>query len=235
MALRLRRQPPLLSHPAGKVGRGRGAVSCRARARLGLRQRLCDRRALAGVSWRGLAGRGRVSAHVGAGGAQADTRGGSAAPRGCRGAALCQGTFDVVVCNFSWHWFGPGAGEEVLRVLRPGGWLLVSAPLRRLSSAPGNRWLARRLHARRRSFRRLASQGLRIEEMASLLPGDLRTRRLESAVIEESFPDTSALLATWKAADRCMRSSGRRMRDVRKPAAGALPSNGTWTVARAGQ
>jgi SAM-dependent methyltransferase len=106
------------------------------------------------------------------------------------------GSFDVVVCNFSWHWFGPGAGEEVLRVLRPGGWLLVSAPLRRLSSAPGNRWLARRLHARRRSFRRLASQGLRIEEMASLLPGALRTRRLESAVIEESFPDASALLAT---------------------------------------
>ena len=106
------------------------------------------------------------------------------------------GSFDVVVCNFSWHWFGPGAGEEVLRVLRPGGWVLVSAPLRRLSSAPGNRWLARRLHARRNSFRRLASQGLRIDEMASLLPGGLVTRRLESAVIDESFSDASALLAT---------------------------------------
>jgi hypothetical protein len=68
--------------------------------------------------------------------------------------------------------------------------------LRRFSGAAGNRWLARRLHARRHSFRRLASQGLRIEKMASLLPGDLRTHRLESIVIEESFPDTSALLAT---------------------------------------
>jgi SAM-dependent methyltransferase len=106
------------------------------------------------------------------------------------------GSFDVVVCNFAWHWFGPAAGHEVLRVLRPGGWMLVSAPLRHLSRAEGNRWLARRLHARRRGFRRLASQGLRIEEMTSLLPGDLRTRRLESVVIEETFPDASALLAT---------------------------------------
>jgi SAM-dependent methyltransferase len=105
------------------------------------------------------------------------------------------GSFDVVVCNFSWHWFGPGAGSEVLRVLRPGGWLLVSAPLRHFSSAEGNRWLARRLHARRRSFRRLGSQGLRMDEMASLLPGDMRTRRLESVVIEERFPDAQALLA----------------------------------------
>jgi SAM-dependent methyltransferase len=106
------------------------------------------------------------------------------------------GSFDVVVSNFSWHWFGAGAGHEVLRVLRPGGWMLVSAPLRRFSSAEGNRWLARRLHARRGNFRRLGSQGLRIEEMASLLPGEVRTQRLESVVIEERFPDAAALLAT---------------------------------------
>jgi hypothetical protein len=31
--------------------------------------------------------------------------------------------------------------------------------------------------------------------MASLLPGDMRTRRLESVVIEERFPDAQALLA----------------------------------------
>lgn len=106
------------------------------------------------------------------------------------------GSFDVVVSNFSWHWFEPAAGDEVLRVLRPGGWMLVSAPLRHFSSAEGNRWLGRRLHARRRSFRRLGSQGLRIEEMTSLLPGEVRTHRLESVVIEERFADAQALLAT---------------------------------------
>jgi SAM-dependent methyltransferase len=106
------------------------------------------------------------------------------------------GSFDVVVCNFSWHWFRSAAGHEVLRVLRPGGWLLVSAPLRHFSSGEGNRWLARRLHARRGSFHRLGSQGLRIEEMASLLPGELRTHRLESVTIEERFSDAEALLAT---------------------------------------
>jgi SAM-dependent methyltransferase len=106
------------------------------------------------------------------------------------------GSFDVVVSNFSWHWFQPSAGSEVLRVLRPGGWLLVSAPVRHFSTAQGNRWLAARLHAKRRSFRRLPSQGLRIEDMASLLPGELRTHRLESVAIEEQFGDASALLAT---------------------------------------
>ena len=106
------------------------------------------------------------------------------------------GSFDVVVSNFSWHWFGVGAGEEVLRVLRPGGWLLVSAPLRHFSSAEGNRWLARRLHARRGRLRRLVSQGMRIEDMTSLLPGGVCARRLESVVIEERFSDAAALLAT---------------------------------------
>jgi hypothetical protein len=32
--------------------------------------------------------------------------------------------------------------------------------------------------------------------MTSLLPGEVRTRRLESVVIEERFPDAAALLAT---------------------------------------
>jgi SAM-dependent methyltransferase len=104
------------------------------------------------------------------------------------------GSFDLVVSNFSWHWFAPAAADEALRVLRPGGWLLVSAPLRQFSHARGNRWLARRLHARRHRFHRLASQGLRIEQMADLLPGNLRTQRLESVVIEEHFPDARALL-----------------------------------------
>lgn len=106
------------------------------------------------------------------------------------------GSFDVVVSNFSWHWFGPAAGHEVARVLRPGGWMLVSAPLRHLSGADGNRWLARRLHARRRNLRRLVSQGLRMEDMSGLLSGDARIQRLESAVIEERFPSAQALLVT---------------------------------------
>jgi hypothetical protein len=42
----------------------------------------------------------------------------------------------------------------------------------------------------------LGSQGLRIEELASLLPGELRTHRLESVAIEERFSDAEALLAT---------------------------------------
>jgi SAM-dependent methyltransferase len=118
----------------------------------------------------------------------------------CHGAAealpYAAGSFAVAVSNFSWHWFQPAAGHEVLRVLGPDGWLLLSAPLRHLSNAEGNRWLARRLHARRRSFRRLGSQGLRMEEMASLLPGGMRIHHLDSVVIEERFPDAEALLAT---------------------------------------
>jgi SAM-dependent methyltransferase len=105
-------------------------------------------------------------------------------------------SLDVVVSNFSWHWFAPTAGREVLRVLRPGGWLLVCAPLRHLSGASGNRWLARGLHARRRGFQRLPSHGLRIEDMSRLLPGTLRTRRLDVSVVEERFADAAALLAT---------------------------------------
>jgi SAM-dependent methyltransferase len=106
------------------------------------------------------------------------------------------GSFDVVVSNFSWHWFGPAAGQEVARVLRPGGWMLLSAPLRHLSGAQGNRWLARQLHARRRSFRRLGSQGLRMDDLGRLLPGDARIQRLESLVIEERFCNVQALLTT---------------------------------------
>jgi len=105
-------------------------------------------------------------------------------------------SFDVVVCNFAWHWFAPAAGREVARVLRPGGWLLLSAPVRQLSSAAGNRWLARRLHAQRHGFRRFASQGLRLGDLTSLLSGEVRTRRLESVVIEEQFPDAQTMLAS---------------------------------------
>jgi SAM-dependent methyltransferase len=105
-------------------------------------------------------------------------------------------TFDVVVSNFSWHWFAPTAAAEVARILRPGGWLLVCAPLRHLSQAGGNRWLARRLLARRHSFHRLGSQGLRLAELPRLLPVPLHTERLREAIVEERFPDARALLST---------------------------------------
>jgi SAM-dependent methyltransferase len=118
----------------------------------------------------------------------------------CRAAAesLPYGdrAFDVVVSNFSWHWFAPAAAAEVARVLRPGGWLLVCAPLRHFSQADGNRWLARRLLARRHSFRRMGSQGLRLEDLPRLLPVPLRPARLQQIVIEESFSDARSLLAT---------------------------------------
>jgi SAM-dependent methyltransferase len=121
--------------------------------------------------------------------------------RFCRAAAesLPYGNqaFDVVVSNFSWHWFAPAAAAEVARVLKPGGWLLVCAPLRRhFSQATGNRWLARRLLAQRHSFRRMGSQGLHLEELSRLLPVPLRPARLRQIVIEESFPDACTLLAT---------------------------------------
>ena len=104
--------------------------------------------------------------------------------------------FDVVVSNFSWHWFAPAAAAEVARVLRPGGWLLVCAPLRHFSHAAGNRWLARQLLSRRHSFRRLGSQGLRLEQLPQLLPIPLRVARLHHAIIDERFPDARILLET---------------------------------------
>lgn len=105
-------------------------------------------------------------------------------------------SFDLVVSNFSWHWFAPAAAAELARVLRPGGWLLVCAPLRHLSQADGNRWLARRLLARRHSFRRLGSQGLRLDDLPRLLPVPLRTARLQEVIVEEQFPDARVLLTT---------------------------------------
>ena len=98
---------------------------------------------------------------------------GDADLRVARAEALpfADGSFDTVVANFSWHWFGDEARHEIRRVLRPRGWLLASVPLRRFSSAPGNRALARALLAGRRHYAARASQGLRFEDVPRLLPG----------------------------------------------------------------
>jgi SAM-dependent methyltransferase len=99
------------------------------------------------------------------------------------------GSFDVVVASLAWHWFGTGAGPEVRRVLRPGGWLLASVPVRRLSSARGNRLLARELLARRDRFVARPSQGLRLGEVAGLLPLPVQVARHELLVERERFAD----------------------------------------------
>ena len=100
-------------------------------------------------------------------------------------------SFDVVVANFSWHWFGQAVGQEVRRVLRPAGWLLATLPLRRFSSALGNRALAHVLLADRRHYARRTSQGYRFEEVPNLMPG--RVARHELVVVRERFADSQVL------------------------------------------
>jgi SAM-dependent methyltransferase len=116
----------------------------------------------------------------------------------CRASAealpFAAGSFDVVVANFSWHWFGAEAGHEVRRVLRPGGWLLACVPLRRFSNAPGNRALARELLAGRGHFARRSSQGFRFADVPKVLPGQSRVVRHELVVVSERFSDAGQLL-----------------------------------------
>jgi SAM-dependent methyltransferase len=103
-------------------------------------------------------------------------------------------SFDVVVASFSWHWFSREAGQEVRRVLRQGGWLLASVPVRRLSAAAGNRQLARALLAGRRRFVARQSQGFRFVETAGLLPPPVRVARHELLVERERFGDGKQML-----------------------------------------
>jgi SAM-dependent methyltransferase len=107
---------------------------------------------------------------------------------------FANGSFDVVVANFSWHWFGKPAGNEVRRVLRPGGWFLACLPLRRFSSVAGNRALARAVLSGRDHFARRASQGLRMKDVPAALPGKLRVSRHELVVTSERFANGRELL-----------------------------------------
>jgi SAM-dependent methyltransferase len=103
-------------------------------------------------------------------------------------------SFDVVAASFSWHWFGTGAGQEVRRVLRPGGWLLASVPVRRRSHASGNRLLARQLLAGRSRFVLRPSQGFRFGEVAGLLPPPVQVVRHELLMGHERFVDQRQML-----------------------------------------
>jgi SAM-dependent methyltransferase len=103
-------------------------------------------------------------------------------------------TFDVVVANFAWHWFGQQAGREVRRVLRPGGWLWATVPLRQRASASGNRLLARALLAQRRRFAVRTSQGLGDLDAGRVLPPPARVARNERVVEREQFADAGELL-----------------------------------------
>ncbi len=123
---------------------------------------------------------------------------------GIRAALLCETraealpfadrSFDAVVANFSWHWFGAEAGRQVRRVLRPGGWFLASLPLRHFSAAPGNRALARALLAGRDHFVRRSSQGLHFENVPGVLPGGLNVSRHELVLASERFANGEELL-----------------------------------------
>jgi ubiquinone/menaquinone biosynthesis C-methylase UbiE len=103
-------------------------------------------------------------------------------------------TFDVIVANFSWHWFGAAAGGEVRRVLRPGGWLLAAVPVRQRSAASGNQLLAQQLMAARRNDRGRANPGLRPAEIAQVLPAPARIVRQEILSALERFSSDRHLL-----------------------------------------
>jgi SAM-dependent methyltransferase len=107
---------------------------------------------------------------------------------------FADGSFDVVVASFSWHWFGKHAGPEVRRVLREGGWLLAAVPVRHLSHARGNRLLASELLASRRRFVLRQSQGLRITDVSKLLPPPARVAHQELVIEHERFADGRQML-----------------------------------------
>lgn len=103
-------------------------------------------------------------------------------------------SFDVVVSSFSWHWFGDGAGAEVCRILKPNGLLLASVPLRQWTRTSGNRMLARALLANRRGSQPRQSQGFRLAQTTTLLPGKIQTLCHVTTSITETFPNGCGMI-----------------------------------------
>ena len=103
-------------------------------------------------------------------------------------------SFDVVLANFSWHWFGPEAPREIIRVLRVDGSFLATVPLRRFSRMSGNRALGAVLMAGRGRYARRPSQGFRLRDIPAALPLEFRVDRLEAHAVVERFADARTLL-----------------------------------------
>jgi len=146
-------------------------------------------RSAARVSWIGVDGSRAMLERA--------RRGFARAPlvRGCaERLPFADRSFDVVLANFSWHWFGLEAPREIMRVLRVGGSFLATVPLRRFSRMAGNRALAAALMAGRGHYARRPSQGFRLNDIPAGLPSQLRVDRLEAHAVVERFADAHTLL-----------------------------------------
>lgn len=103
-------------------------------------------------------------------------------------------SFDVVVANFSWHWFGESAGAEVNRILKPNGLFLASVPLRQWANSTGNRLLARVLYTNRHRYQPRSSQGYHFKQTEMLLPGNVQTLVRVAHVMTETFCNGNSML-----------------------------------------
>jgi ubiquinone/menaquinone biosynthesis C-methylase UbiE len=107
-----------------------------------------------------------------------------------------EGEFDWVACNFGFHWFKQGSTQEILRVLKPGGLLAMTVPMRNPGQgASGNDSLRREILSRRGSFLPRQTQGLDVAELQSLF-SDWKNLRLETAIYKEELSSLAELAST---------------------------------------